>query len=209
MTKKQIPVELIVKELPESDLDGMIRMGMDIELKVQKCLEPMLVEILSYFRCEQCGECCRRAPAVVSDEELIAIARKTGNEAFDALDEDMLMNTFKAPCRFLSDHGCRIYDTRPMVCRVYPLSLKNMGFVTLIPCPLGKKIQEELENFIKSHGITKVRYEHDKDMQNVEDNSNNLREMAGFKIGEGSFIQIGLKYGYVPLFLKYLRRTKG
>lgn len=209
MSRKQIPVELIVRELSESDIDGMIRTEMGIELKMQERIEPLLVEVLSYFKCKRCGGCCSNAPAVVGDDELVAIAKITGNEAFDALDDGMLMNVFKSPCRFLSDHGCRIYGARPRVCRLYPLSLKNTGFVTLILCPLGKEIQKELENFIRSKGITKVRYEHDRDMQHVEDTLNELRETAGFQKGGSTHIQIGLRYGYVPFFLKYLRHTKG
>lgn len=147
---KKIPLELIERELSESDLDGLTKMMVDIELKTQDGIEPMLAGILSHFRCDGCGECCRNAPAVMTDDELVAIAKRTGNEAFDALDGDILVNAFRSPCHFLTERGCRIYDIKPRVCRLYPLSLKNMGFVTLILCPMGKKIQTELENFIKS-----------------------------------------------------------
>lgn len=206
---EKIPLELIANELSESDLDSMIWMGMNIELKLQEEIEPALAEILSYFRCERCGECCRSNPPGVSDEELVAIAKKTGKEeAFDALDENVLMNAFRSPCRFLSGHGCKIYETRPRVCRLYPFSLKNMGFITLVLCPLGKEIQKELENFIRSKGITKVRYEHNPEMQKVEDALNEMREISGFQKGTRTIIQVGLLYGYVPLFLKYLRHKK-
>lgn len=201
-------MELIARELSESDLDGMDRMVMNIELKIQKGIEPFLVEILSYFRCDRCGECCRIAPAVVDDDELVAIAGKTGNEAFDALDGDILWNAFKTPCHFLSEQGCRIYDIKPLVCRLHPFSLKNMGFVTLILCPLGKEIQKELENFIRSKGVTKIRYEHDKDMQKVEDTLNEMRKTAGFPESHQTHIQVALRYGYIPLFLKYLKCKK-
>lgn len=208
MSKKKTTAELIARELSESDVDGMVLMRLDIELKIHEEIEPTLVEILSYFRCERCDKCCSEAPATVSDEELIAIAKKTGNEAFDALDENLLVNAFKTPCRFLSKKKCRIYDLRPRVCRIYPLSLKNFGFVTLVLCPLGKEIQKELENFIRSKGITKIRYEYDKDMQKVEDTLTEMREMAGFQKGTKTLVQVGLQYGYIPLFLKYLRHKK-
>lgn len=202
---KKIPLELIEKELSESDLDGLTRMSVDIELKIQEEIEPMLAGLLSYFRCDGCGECCRNAPAVMTDDELVAIARRTGNEAFDALDGDILVNAFRSPCHFLTDRGCRIYDIKPRVCRLYPLSLKNIGFITLYLCPMGKKIQTELENFIKSKGVKNVRYDHDKTMQDVEDTFNEMRESVGFRKDEPSHVQIGLRYGYIPLFLKYLR----
>lgn len=202
----RVSPQLVASKLSESDLDSMARMNFNIEKKAQATAEPVLLEILSYFKCSRCGECCRTAPAVISDDELIGIARIAGHEAFDALDSNMLMNAFQAPCLFHSGE-CRIYRIRPNVCKIFPFSFKNIGFVTLILCPLGKDIQAEIENFIKSKGKA-VRYEHDKSMQAVEDTLNGMRELAGLNPAGELRIQMGLRYWYIPLFLKYLSRTK-
>ena len=45
----------------------MVRMSVNIELRIQDGIEPMLAEILSHFRCDGYGECCRNAPATFND----------------------------------------------------------------------------------------------------------------------------------------------
>lgn len=91
------------------------------------------------FICQQCGKCCRELPIDVMPSDL---DRWHHERRDDILMEVIFMDNFphkntggfyiektllrkdrpKQPCPFLDENNlCSIYDTRPKVCRDYPL----------------------------------------------------------------------------------------
>ncbi|MDD5615031.1 MAG: YkgJ family cysteine cluster protein, partial [Candidatus Methanoperedens sp.] len=120
------------------------------------------------------------------------------------------VNAFKTPCNFLEGQKCRIYDVRPSVCRIYPFSEKNIGFITLVLCPLGDEIVDEFNNALLHAGKPKANFIHDDIAQKAVDDTNKIFEMVGYDKGESKYTtEVGFEYNKIPFFLKYLRSKKG
>ncbi len=103
----------------------------------------MAEEILEYFECERCGECCRTLPISLNWDDIERLYRYEGEVFLDKLDENAIENCLKTPCPYLKDNRCTIYNKRPLVCRVFPFEFAY-PFPSIRLCPLGKKISEEL-----------------------------------------------------------------
>ena len=100
-------------------------------------------EILSYFKCERCGECCRTLPISLGWDDIERLYREEGESFLDKLDDNAIENCLKTPCPYLKGNKCTIYDKRPLVCRVFPFEFAY-PFPSIRNCPLGKKISAEL-----------------------------------------------------------------
>ncbi|MCD6203926.1 MAG: YkgJ family cysteine cluster protein [Methanophagales archaeon] len=100
-------------------------------------------DILSYFRCERCGECCRTLPISLGWDDIERLYKEEGEAFFDKLDDNAIENCLKTPCPYLNGNRCTIYDKRPLVCRVFPFEFAY-PFPSIRNCPLGKKISAEL-----------------------------------------------------------------
>ncbi len=100
-------------------------------------------EILAYFECERCGECCRTLPISLSWADIERLYKMEGESFFDKLDDGAIENCLKTPCPYLRNNRCMIYDKRPLVCRVFPFEFAY-PFPSIRLCPLGRKISAEL-----------------------------------------------------------------
>ena len=49
-------------------------------------------EILSYFRCERCGECCRTLPISLGWDDIERLYKDEGEAFFDKLDDLSLIH---------------------------------------------------------------------------------------------------------------------
>jgi Fe-S-cluster containining protein len=80
---------------------------------------------LTEYDCTQCGACCRSFPIFASDADALrepAIRNETRHLAEHLQSVNMAYQLFPLPfqtrCAFLKDDElCRIYETRPSVCR--------------------------------------------------------------------------------------------
>jgi Fe-S-cluster containining protein len=88
--------------------------------------------------CHRCGACCTVSRYVrMTEEEFEAIAAYLGlsspelSRDTDASREESYYLVSGNPCPFYDapDRGCRVYEMRPRVCRLFPMgfSLKQMG----------------------------------------------------------------------------------
>jgi Fe-S-cluster containining protein len=91
------------------------------------------------WECTRCAKCCgdtsdhiRRIMLLGAEAE--NISRQTGAqithfaEATDDSDSyTLVMRKKKGHCIFLKEGACRIYEVRPLVCRFYPVWLKQEG----------------------------------------------------------------------------------
>lgn len=77
----------------------------------------------------------------------------------------VLLTNGKEYCRYLKDNKCTIYDKRPNVCRVYPLSphLTNDVFIDTL-CPAVN----ENGDVIVDHGVVEKRFKNDV-LENYQD----------------------------------------
>ena len=79
--------------------------------------------------CEQCGECCRRSnPIGLTDEDVVAFGELFGENFNQYVEykEGGIYLKHTQPCIFLQDNNkCRIFQSRPMVCRQFPFMEDN------------------------------------------------------------------------------------
>jgi Fe-S-cluster containining protein len=104
---------------------------------------PTIAEILK-FRCTGCGNCCKEPLLPLTDVDVKRIAEHTGDAPSDivrfvdgdAIDMDdepeafatlrqgkrvMILRHEYGGCRYLGDDDrCRIYEARPLGCRIFP-----------------------------------------------------------------------------------------
>lgn len=136
----------------------------------------VLKNILSYFECKRCGECCVCAPIFLYDEEVDTYSKLYGNSFFDMLDENIVDNHLKAPCGFLENKLCKLHNIRkPLTCAIYPFSLKNKSlfksslydsvgishekyivssiYIDATLCKVGMEIDKEFLNFCEYNKI--------------------------------------------------------
>ncbi len=87
------------------------------------------------WNCIQCGACCgdvdkRERMIRLLDKDLNRIEEVTDEEFFEDWEEGSftgLMLKEEGKCVFLTDEGCRIYDHRALLCRMYPFWLERQG----------------------------------------------------------------------------------
>lgn len=82
------------------------------------------------YRCNRCGECCRRYRIQVNPYEVIRLAIRAGTSTGDVIerrvvrDGPWLQRDAQGACTFLGESGCSVHGDRPLVCRVYPLGAR-------------------------------------------------------------------------------------
>ena len=99
-----------------------------------------MVEVVEFFypadaswKCTDCGDCCgdvdERTRMIRLLPEDIELIKETGAESFyDEWDEGSftgLMCKENGKCVFYSGKGCKIYDHRALLCRMYPFWLEK------------------------------------------------------------------------------------
>ena len=103
------------------------------------------------FKCVHCGHCCRDVVALPTPWDVVQIVRETGADPYEFLEflspdevldvekSDptwlkcggkrylMALRRGKKGCYFLNkkNRQCTIYETRPMLCRLYPFKLQE------------------------------------------------------------------------------------
>lgn len=118
------------------------------------------------FKCKRCGKCCKGSygdnTVSVFPREVRAIMNATGLQWLDIVeppastdvDEKGRFHTFewvlrKKPdgdCIFLDDDGeCCIYESRPFICRTYPMVLEDGRLDTCICDGLGTGTMSDME----------------------------------------------------------------
>ena len=103
------------------------------------------------FQCRQCGTCCRGKDhlVLVMPEEVRALLAMGGGTWVESVEPypDFLegrngtrftlgwcLRRDSGSCRFLSGDRCRVYGSRPRICRTYPFMLIE-GRLDVSPCP--------------------------------------------------------------------------
>ncbi len=128
-------------------MDGMRTMT-KYQLKCISELELTQLKVIDEFKsvgCDRCGQCCKANSAELTDEDIIRMCKHLDVQ-FDEfynkyMDKSHITNCLLAPCPFLGEDGCRIYNVRPDICRTYPFSDNTME---MHPCKLGKYIYDEI-----------------------------------------------------------------
>ena len=87
--------------------------------------------MLKNFKCKRCGDCCRVVPHL-TDNDISRIKKLGFKEGFfvERIGNINLMRIEKDKCVFLNDGkrtSCKIYNSRPRICRLYPTELRKDG----------------------------------------------------------------------------------
>ncbi len=101
------------------------------------------------FKCKKCGKCCVDLPKGIriSKSELQQLAKLKNlkvthfKRKYTTLVNDIIRMNY--PCPFYKD-GCTIYDSRPAVCRYFPLgrSILRNGLIYLTASPHCQGVKE-------------------------------------------------------------------
>lgn len=123
--------------------------------------------------CVRCGACCgdvgeRIRMIMLLDRDLVRIEDAGETDFFDEWDEgsfSAIMKKVDGKCVFLTEDGCRIYDHRALLCRMYPFWLEKQGgmFVFGIDadCPgngHGENLDEDFFRALMSMALGSMDY---------------------------------------------------
>ena len=97
------------------------------------------------WRCRRCGRCCMDAEGwdrrVLLLEKDVRRLKAAGQQGFHtAVEEDRFVAVIKkrdGRCVFLGEDGCRVYEARPLLCRMYPFYVERQGDVYVIGVDSG------------------------------------------------------------------------
>jgi Fe-S-cluster containining protein len=110
--------------------------------------------------CTACANCCREVKPTLSEEEVNRLAARLAMTAEQFIDsclephgnEDDPWQTRTAPCPFLKDNRCSVYEDRPADCKGYPylyepeFSSRTIAMVErTFTCPIVYEAMEELK----------------------------------------------------------------
>lgn len=164
-----MPLDLVqIRELAERKEDENSRFRQF--LKTRCNLEPDEIDrrvfettrrVWAGIDCTTCANCCREMKPTFSEEEVDRVARRLGMgrhqfietylERSEANSENP-WQTRAAPCPFLKDNLCSVYEDRPAECSGYPYLYKpdfvfrTMGMIERTStCPIVYEVMEELK----------------------------------------------------------------
>ncbi|MBI3898211.1 MAG: YkgJ family cysteine cluster protein [Gammaproteobacteria bacterium] len=85
------------------------------------------------FECKPgCHDCC--GPVTASTEEMARLPVKSDDEHETALAD--------LRCPHLGEHGCTVYEERPLICRLF-------GTTPRLPCPVGKRPETMIDSQVE------------------------------------------------------------
>lgn len=161
-------------------------------------------EILSKFKCDRCGECCK-IPIQVFSKDIIRLAEKLSmkNEMFQAqyIWEDPLLNNIyflQDPCPFLTNKECSVYDARPDVCRIFPFAYDLPVLKGADRCNLAKDI------YNVAHGIEQIVKSEFAPEQELTEGI--YKKRFGDEIGKDSTLDITFSYDDLEYLANELRK---
>ncbi len=76
--------------------------------------------------------------------------------SFEDIDGSLSINKPKPPCKLRCDGFCSIYDSRPLVCRMYPVGLVTVDSEVLIVLHKDCKFSRDINGEAKEVFITQV-----------------------------------------------------
>ena len=116
---------------------------------------PLTVErifgILSHFRCDRCGRCCREIPCIeLTDKDIERITDYLGTSMERMIVVEENCRLLKSPCPFYqSDIGCTIHVVKPLACFLYPLVFRENAKTIEIAlgCDAAINLYEKLRDY--------------------------------------------------------------
>lgn len=100
------------------------------------------------MKCKNCSTCCEKYPIDLNDKEYHILKNIKPDLKTDDYGK---LHIIQPPCPFLFEQHCVIYASRPMMCRIYPLSIRLYSYGARIgqhgACPEKQTFQQLLPVF--------------------------------------------------------------
>ncbi|MFH1788025.1 MAG: YkgJ family cysteine cluster protein [Candidatus Altiarchaeota archaeon] len=101
------------------------------------------------FSCIMCGNCCRFAFIVLTDEDISRISQAGYKDfAVETPSGEKKLKRVKGRCVFVKSDKCSIYEVRPRACRKFPFQ-KLFSRIPYLRdwscCPAIKKLKEDVK----------------------------------------------------------------
>ena len=102
--------------------------------KLPRELRMIYREIPATSSCKSgCSDCCGPVPWSPAEVSRIITDIPLGSEWIEVAGVRALMNPATGKCSFASTDGCKVYDRRPFMCRLFATSIES----TRLRCPHG------------------------------------------------------------------------
>lgn len=114
--------------------------------------------------CTTCANCCKTVHPTLSDEEVDRLAHRLGIERQRFIErylekgeagDDNPWRMRSAPCPFLKDNQCTLYEDRPSDCRRYPyldepdFAVRTIAMIQrTFTCPIVYEAMEKLKRSV-------------------------------------------------------------
>ncbi len=139
------------------DLEKMFKQQIEtLSLQYENSEEDLLKKINKVINlfggCRNCGECCKRIPCEITQDEIVRLCKRF-DMSYQDFDDKYLkyrdtVPYLKTPCPFLDENNyCKIYEDRPSVCRTYPFNPRFPFVYTVAKeefCELSQKIFDKV-----------------------------------------------------------------
>ncbi|MFW5793761.1 MAG: YkgJ family cysteine cluster protein [Bacteroidota bacterium] len=126
---------------------------------IDKIVQRLNKEITSQIDCQECGNCCNILKPCVTESEIKKLSQIKGITQAEFISKYVEMDSFDnvkylkdAPCIFLNEKSCSIYNDRPKDCKSYPHTQKsnfNSRTISMIHnyevCPIVFNLFEKLK----------------------------------------------------------------
>jgi Fe-S-cluster containining protein len=102
-----------------------------------KRLRTIAVKIEEQIDCTQCASCCRHATAVVTERDILGLAKALRikpaqfirDYTAESEEEGRVLKHTDAGCIFLDGNNCTVYEARPHVCEHFPHTVRGAGSI--------------------------------------------------------------------------------
>jgi len=127
--------------------------------KIDRIVHQLNWEVSSQIDCTKCGNCCKSLKPGITQNDLEVLSKQLNMTTEQIVENYTETNDFgelffrHAPCKFLKDKKCTIYEDRPEACRSYPhlhkdeFTFRLFGVIqNYSVCPIVFNVFEKLKD---------------------------------------------------------------
>ncbi len=185
--------------------------------KVQKFIEldekymPIIRQLLrEYGPCPNCAYCCKVERVSMGRDGMDLLERhdpKFFKEAIFKVWEGGNFVSLKSPCPYLKGNRCRAYNLRPMACKIYPFVMMYETMMSIVYCPFGERIINDILEFCKVAGVGQTA-EATGETKEVMEETQKFFDEVGLRTGEVEIRVLNVPYEVIDGFMVWRKKRK-